>query len=363
MLFDPLKPFNSIPLLPPDIKLETNKVLEQLAASHWYLAELKRNSQTIAEKSVLINTFAFREAKTSSAIENIITTYNELFMSDLFPDQIESPAANAVNRYAKALIQGFNLIKKDKLLTGNKIIEIQKVLQDNDTGVRKIPATVLKNSKTGDTIFTPPDDPGAITEAFGNLEKYINNKEFHKVDPLIKMAVIHYQFETIHPFFDGNGRTGRIINVLYLILNNLLDFPVISLSRYFIEKKADYYRLLNEVRTRDNLENWIMFILKAVQFTAEDSISFITEIKALMNEFKFKIWNELPKIYSQDLLYLLFKHPYINIEIGLNDLRMSRLTVTNYLNELTETGLLTRNKLGRSLYYVNKPLLELFERN
>ncbi|MCA0389005.1 MAG: Fic family protein [Bacteroidetes bacterium] len=362
MFFDPTKPFNSIPLLPPDFELETEKVLEQLDISHRYLAELKINSRTIANNSVLLNTLALREAKSSSAIENIFTVYDELYKYDLFSDQVESPASNQVLRYSKALIYGYNLIKKDKKLSISKILSIKQILEDNDAEVRKVPGTVLKNIRTGETAYTPPDDPNVILNALRNLEKYINDQDFQNVDPLIKMAVIHYQFEAIQPFYDDNWRTGRIINVLYLVMNNLLDMPVICLSNYFMEKKSDYYRLLNEVRTRNNWENWIIFILKAVQYTAEDGIALIMEIKELMNEFKFKIWNELPKIYSQDLLYLLFRHPYINIDIGMNDLGVSRLTVTKYLNELTEKGLLKKNKLGRNLYYVNKPLFDLFVR-
>jgi len=360
MFFDPTKPFNSIPLLPPEFELETKEVLKQLAVSHRYLAELKGIAQTIPNRTILISTLALQEAKNSSAIENIITTHDELYKSDLFSDQFESPASKAVHRYSKALIHGYNLVKDDKILSLNKILAIQQILEDNDAGIRKLPGTVLKNTRTGVTTYTPPDNPDVILNALGNLERYINDPDIHKVDPLIKMAVIHYQFEAIHPFFDGNGRTGRIINVLYLVLNNLLEMPVLYLSRYIIENKADYYRLLNEVRTKNNWEEWILYMLTAVQVTAEDSIILIKEIKALISEYKFKMRGELPKIYSQDLLNLLFRHPYTKIEFVMNDLGVSRITATKYLNELTEKGLLTKNKLGRNIYYVNKPLFDLF---
>lgn len=360
MLFDPVKPFNSIPLLPPEFDLETKVILKQLAVAHRYLAELKGIAQTIPDRSILIRTLALQEAKDSSAIENIITTHDELYKSDLFADQFESPAAKEVHRYAKALVQGFNLIKDDKLLTVNRIIEIQKVLEDNDAGVRKIPGTVLKNTKTGETIYTPPDDPRVIIEALSNLEKYINDDEFHKVDPLIKMAVIHYQFETIHPFFDGNGRTGRIINVLYLVLNHLLEMPVLYLSRYIIENKPEYYELLNEVRTKNSWEAWVLFFLFGVSITSMKSIVLIKSMKALMREYETKIGNELPKIYSQDLLNLLFGHPYTKIEYVMNDLKVTRITATKYLNQLTDIGLLTKHKLGRNIYFVNDSLFDLF---
>lgn len=362
MLFDSVKPFNSMPLLPPEFELETKIVLKQLSVSHRHLAELKGIAQTIPNRAILISTLALQEAKDSSAIENIITTHDQLYKSDLFADQYESPAAKEVHRYARALVQGFNLIKDDKLLTVNRIIEIQKFLEDNDAGIRKIPGTVLKNSRTGETIYTPPDDPSVIIEALNNLEKYINDEEFHKVDLLIKMAVIHYQFETIHPFFDGNGRTGRIINVLYLVLHNLLEMPILYPSRFIIENKADYYRLINEVRTKNNWGEWVLFFLFGIQITAIDSIKLILEIKMLMSEYKIKIRSELPKIYSQDLLNLLFKHPYTKIEYVMNDLKVTRITATKYLNQLTDNGLLTKHKPGRNLYYVNEPLLELLGR-
>jgi Fic family protein len=360
MLFDPAKPFNSMPLLPPEFDLETKVILKQLIVAHKNLAELKGIVQTIPDRSILIRTLALQEAKDSSAIENIITTHDELYKSNLFADEIDSPAAKEVSRYAKALVQGFNLIKDDKLLTVNRITEIQKVLEDNDAGIRRIPGTVLKNTKTGETIYTPPDDPRVIFDALSNLAKYINDDEFHKVDPLIKMAVIHYQFETIHPFFDGNGRTGRIMNVLYLVANDLLEMPVLYLSRFIIEYKADYYRLINEVRTKNNWEEWVLFILFAVQITAIDSIKLILKIKILMSEYKTKIRSELPKIYSQELLNLLFRHPYTKIEYVMNDLKVTRITATKYLNQLTDNGLLTKHKLGRNIYFVNDALFDLF---
>jgi Fic family protein len=360
MSINPENPFNSIPHLPPEFDLETKSVLKQLAVSHRYLAELKGIAQTIPNRSILINTLTLQEAKESSAIENIITTHDELYKSDLFADQIENPAAKEVHRYAKALTQGFNLILEDKLLTVNRIVEIQKVLEDNDAGIRKLPGTILKSTKTGETIYTPPDDPRVVVEALSNLEKYINDEEFHKVDPLIKMAVIHYQFESIHPFYDGNGRTGRIINVLYLVLNNLLETPVLYLSRFIIENKSDYYRLLNEVRTKNNWEEWVMFFLNGVQITAINSINLIKEIKWLMSEYKTKIRSELPKIYSKDLLNLLFRHPYTKIDFVIRVLKVTRITATKYLNELTEKGLLTKHKLGRNIYFVNDRLFELF---
>jgi Fic family protein len=354
------KPYNELPLLPPNFDLETKVVLKQLVLSHRYLAELKGVVPTIPNKSILINTLVLQEAKDSSEIENIITTHDELYKSDLFSDYFESPASKEVHRYAQALKEGHQLISQDKMLSLNKILEIQKVLEGNDAGVRKLSGTILKNERSGEIIYTPPDDPLIMNKLLSNLEKYINQDELHSLDPLIKMAVIHYQFESIHPFYDRNGRTGRIIMVLYLVMAQLLDIPVLYLSRYIIANKSDYYRLLQEVRTKNNWEEWILFILKAVEKTSIQSINMINSMRELMLKCKHQIMTELPKIYSQDLLNNLFKHPYTKIEYVINDLKISRITATKYLNQLSEHGLLEKMKLGRNIYFVNKPLFDIF---
>lgn len=360
MNFDPLKPFNRIPMLPPEVDIETREVMRQLSNSSRFLAELKGIAKTIPNRSILISTLVLQEAKDSSEIENIVTTHDELYKSEIFVEQVKNPAIKEVRRYVSALVQGYELIKDDKLLTMNRIIEIQKVLEDNDAGIRRVTGTNLKNTKTDEVIYTPPDDPLVIDNALSNLEKYVNNPDMHDLNPLIKMAVIHYQFETIHPFYDGNGRTGRIMNVLYLVINDLLEMPVLYLSRFIVENKAEYYRLLNEVRINDSWEEWILFMLKAVEITSKQSIELVKSIGQLMANFKKKIRDELPRIYSQDLLNLIFKYPYTKIDHVVKTLGVTRITASKYLEELTNKGLLIKHKIGKQNYYINDQLMGIF---
>ena len=234
-------------------------------------------------------------------------------------------------------------------------------MEQNDAGFRKVPGTALINQTTGETVFTPPQDYDSIVELMDNLVKYLNDDKLYDVDPLVKMAIFHHQFETIHPFYDGNGRTGRIINILYLVLSGLLDLPILYLSRFIIKNKNDYYRLLQEVRLNNNWEEWIIFILEGIEQTAKDTIVLIEEIKNLMQRYKHGIRNDLPKLYSQDLLNNLFRHPYTKIEFVMNDLQVSRLTAVKYLEQLVSKNYLIKEKIGRSNYYINEPLFSLFK--
>ncbi|MBC7759504.1 MAG: Fic family protein, partial [Phormidesmis sp. FL-bin-119] len=248
--------------LPLAIELETVKVLKALPAAHAALAELKGIASTIPNQSILINTLGLQEAKDSSAIENIITTHDDLYKSELNLDAFKSLEAKEVQNYILALKKGFELIKKDGLLTNRTIIEVQETLEDNNAGFRKLPGTALKNAATGAVVYTPPQDYEEINQLMSNLEKYINDSEMQDCDPLIKMAMIHFQFESIHPFYDGNGRTGRIINILYLILEGLQNLPILYLSNYIIKHKADYYRLLQKIRDENLCEEWLLFMIK-----------------------------------------------------------------------------------------------------
>lgn len=248
--------------LPPKVELETIKILKKLSSAHRYLAELKGVASTIPNENILINTLALQEAKDSSAIENIITTHDELYKAQLFEDLILNASTKEVSRYADALKHGFTLIRKQKIITQNHILTIQSIIEQNDAGYRKLPGTALKNEATGEIIYTPPQDHETIVKLMDNLEEFINNDELSDVDPLTKMAVIHYQFESIHPFYDGNGRTGRILNILYLIQKDLLDLPILYLSRYVILNKSDYYRLLQEVRIKEIGKSGFYIFLK-----------------------------------------------------------------------------------------------------
>ena len=344
--------------LPLNVDLETKKVLKALPSAHAALAELKGVALTIPNQNILINTLGLQEAKDSSAIENIITTHDDLYKSELNLTAIKSTQAKEVQNYISALKKGFELISNTGLLTNNSIIQIQEVLEDNKAGFRKLQGTALKNAATGETIYTPPQDYEEIMGLMANLERYINDSEMQDCDPLIKMAIIHFQFESIHPFYDGNGRTGRIINILYLILEKLQSLPILYLSNYIIKNKPDYYRLLQKVREENLWEEWMLFIINGVEQTAKEMIELIIQIKELMLNYKHRL-RENYKFYSQDLLNNLFKHPYTKIEFVVNDLGVSRLTAANYLNKLADDKMLRKEKLGTGNYYINEALFNL----
>ena len=347
--------------LPVEKDIETKKILKKLSTAHRALAELKGVATSIPNESILINTLGLQEAKDSSAIENIITTHDDLYKAELNANEIKSINTKEVHNYIEALKKGFGLISKNKLITNTIIVEIQSMLENNNAGFRKVPGTTLKNSSTGETIYTPPQDISEINDLMANLGVFINDNEFSELDPLIKMGIIHYQFESIHPFYDGNGRTGRIINVLYLVTQDLLNLPILYLSKYIISKKGEYYKLLQEVRDKDEWENWILFMLEAVEETSKDTILVIEKIKNLFLEYKHRIRNDY-KFYSQDLLNNLFKHPYTKIEFLEQDLGVSRITAATYLNKLADDGLLRKEKLGTANYYVNYRLFEILSK-
>lgn len=344
--------------LPLNIDFETKKVLKALPAAHAALAELKGVSATIPNQNILINTLGLQEAKDSSAIENIITTHDDLYKSGLELNTYRSQYAKEVQNYISALKKGYELVSGTGLLTNNNIIQIQAVLEENQAGFRKLPGTALKNASTGETIYTPPQNYDEIMRLMANLEQYINDSSIQDCDPLIKMAVIHFQFESIHPFYDGNGRTGRIINILYLIMQKLQSLPVLYLSNYIIKNKQDYYRLLQEVREKDSWEEWLLFMIKGVEQTARETIELIIKIRELMLDYKHRLRDNY-KFYSQDLLNNLFKHPYTKIEFIVNDLGVSRLTAANYLNKLANDKMLRKEKLGTGNYYINTELFNL----
>lgn len=344
--------------LPLNIDFETKKVLKALPAAHAALAELKGVSATIPNQNILINTLGLQEAKDSSAIENIITTHDDLYKSGLELNTYRSQYAKEVQNYISALKKGYELVSGTGLLTNNNIIQIQAVLEENQAGFRKLPGTALKNASTGETIYTPPQNYDEIMRLMTNLEQYINDSSIQDCDPLIKMAVIHFQFERIHPFYDGNGRTGRIINILYLIMQKLQSLPVLYLSNYIIKNKQDYYRLLQEVREKDSWEEWLLFMIKGVEQTARETIELIIKIRELMLDYKHRLRDNY-KFYSQDLLNNLFKHPYTKIEFIVNDLGVSRLTAANYLNKLADDKMLRKEKLGTGNYYINTELFNL----
>jgi len=338
--------------------IETKKILKKLASAHRALAELKGIVSSIPNENILINTLGLQEAKDSSAIENIITTHDDIFKAELNLEGFKSLNAKEVQNYISALKKGFGLITKNKILTNNDIIAIQSELEKNNAGFRKVPGTALKNSTTGEIVYTPPQDYDTILDLMTNLEQYINDERMSEFDTLVKMAIIHYQFESIHPFYDGNGRTGRIINVLYLVMNDLLNLPILYLSRYIIEHKVVYYKLLQEVRETDNWENWVLYLLDGIEQIAKETIVLIGKIRDLIYEYKNLLRNNY-KFYSQDLLNNLFKHPYTKIEFIENDLGVSRITASKYLNQLAKDKVLKKEKLGTGNYYINEKLIKI----
>ena len=352
----------SINAIPNHATLETRRILKLLPSVHSALAELKGVAASIPSQSILINTLAVQEARDSSAIENIITTQDELFRASLNLKSTDDLAAKEVQNYNRALQKGYDLVRSRGLITNRTILEIQEELEKNKAGFRRLPGTELKNAVTGQTIYTPPQDYDSIVSLMGDLQEYINNDEINDYDPLVKMAVIHYQFESIHPFYDGNGRTGRILNILYLIQRGLLTLPILYHSSYIIKHKADYYRLFQEVREQNLWDNWIEFMVRGVGETARNSITKIQGIKEEMRRTKAEI-RAKHRFYSQDLLNNLFQHPYTKIDFVVRDLRVSRLTAANYLNTLAEDGIIRKEKLGKSNYYVNDRLMTILSKN
>lgn len=354
-----------MPLLPLPIKqdLETKAVLKKLAMAHRQLAELKGIITSIPNQAILLETLTLREARESSAIENIISTFDEVYQSNLFSNIFASPAAKEVHQYAAALKKGFELVKQHQLLTNNHILQIQEVVEQNKAGFRKLPGTKLMNDKTGEVVYTPPQDYDTILSLMNNLETFINDDAMMDADPLVKMAIIHHQFESIHPFYDGNGRTGRIINILYLVQKGLLHLPVLYLSQYIIKHKSDYYSLLQEVRDKGKWGEWILFMLDGVEKTAAASVTLISSIKELMQQYKQQIRTNHPKLYSQDLLNNLFKYPYTKIEFLQKDLQISRSTAIRYLDTLVKAGILTKHKVGRDNFFLNAKLFGLLAGN
>ena len=347
-------------LLPPKSELETCRVLKQLSRSHRALAELKGYADTIPNKNVLINAITINEAKDSSEIENIITTHDELYKA-MSQSSYNNPSAKEVVNYRTALWHGYGLIKDRGILTMNMIIDIQQMIEKNRAGIRKLPGTVLKNEQTGETVYTPPAGEQEIIRLMSNLESYINN-DYDGVDSLIKLAVIHYQFESIHPFYDGNGRTGRVINVLYLVLKELLDSPVLYLSKYIIRNKTAYYRLLQEVRISEKWEEWILYILTGIEETSEETLQLVKEINRELQNTAEEIKLKLPKIYSRELIDLLFYEFYTRITYIENGLGVSRKTAAAYLSVLEEAGFLSSEKIGKDRIFINKRLFDVVKR-
>lgn len=344
-----LLPFN-------DYDLKTPRILESLNEASRSLAELKGFANSIPNQYILINAITINEAKDSSEIENIVTTHDSIYKV-LTESGFKDESAKEVVDYRSAIWRGYEIIKEKEFISTNILVELQGMIEHNKAGIRKNPGTKLINSKSGKVIYTPPQDEKEIRDLLKNLEDYINEND--DVDPLIKMALIHYQFESIHPFYDGNGRTGRILNVLYLVLNNLLDSPILYLSNYINKNKDEYYRLFTEFRENSNYEDWIIYILKGIEETSKNTIELIKLIQEEMEAYKEDFITKLPKIYSEELLDSLFYEVYTRINYIEERCHVTRQTAATYLNSLVEAGLLEFEKIGRESIYKNTRLINL----
>ena len=355
-------PYRILDKLPPKReKVETFKILRETNKATAALAELKGIANTIPNQLMLINAIVLQEAKGSSEIENIITTQDELYKALTVNQSNFSPQTKEVVNYRKAIFQGFDLIKNQGFLKVNDIIDIQHGLIGNNAGIRSTPGTVLKNDTTGEVVYTPPQDKREIQDLLSNFIAYFN-QEKSEISPLINLAILHHQFESIHPFYDGNGRTGRILNILYLILNDLIDIPILYLSSYIIDNKQDYYRLLNQTNRLGEWEDWILFMLKAAEITSIQTIEKINTIRNLLDQTIEKVKVDASKIYKKELVELLFEQPYSKIEFVVNQLGVERKAASRYLKELEKIGILESQKVGRETLYINKDLIEILKK-
>ncbi|MFO7955899.1 MAG: Fic family protein [Candidatus Brocadiia bacterium] len=351
------KPYNQLPPLPPDADLETKPVLKQCVSANRALAELKGAGDLIPNQAVLINTIPLREAQGSSEVENIVTTSDLLFRAAVSKDADVDPATKEVLRYRTALRHGCDLLDERPLST-NLLCEVCSVLLDRPVDVRTTPGTQLANPFNGKVVYTPPVGEQLIRDKLANLEEFIHTED--DLDPLVRMAVVHYQFEAIHPFPDGNGRTGRILNILYLIAEGLLHIPVLYLSRHIIEHKSDYYTLLRRVTEDNAWEPWIQFMLTAVEETASWTCEKIFAIRDLMEQTVERCRTELPDhVYSKELVEIVFTQPYCKIAFVVDAGIAKRQTASQYLQELEEIGVLESEKIGRERIFTNPRLLSL----
>lgn len=346
---------------PPTSISRSDALMKQLIMAHRRLAELKGVAPQLPNQDILLNTLALQEAKDSSAIENIITSHDELFKQELDYPQFHNAAAKEVVRYSEALKLGFERISAKGSLTLDDLVAIQAVLVVGEPGpgIRTRPGTRVVNSLTREVVYEPPQDHDQIVELLEVLIAYFNEPRFEEYDPLERMALIHYQFEKIHPFYDGNGRTGRILNLLYLVQHGLIDLPILYLSRYIVREKSTYLIHLRSDEEQDHWEDWMIFLLRGIEDTSTETIITIQRLRELMSDYQILIRQQLPKIYSLDLVNTLFKHPYVKIDFVIRDLAVSRPTAANYLEVLTDAGFLQKKKIWRSSYYINQPLFNL----
>jgi Fic family protein len=358
LMFNKEKPYNDLPLLPPKAELETKTILKNAIDANRALSELKGIVNTIPNQSILINTLPVQEARSSSEIENVITTDDKLYEAMASSANNYDPQTKEVLRYREALWEGYNQLREREIITTNLFIRIYQLIKETDAGIRVTPGTKISNSK-GEVIYTPPEGEDIIREKLANLEKFIHAED--ELDDLIKLALIHYQFESIHPFTDGNGRTGRIINALYLILKKRLEIPILYLSKFIIENKNQYYELLRGVTEKNNWEEWVVYILTAVTETAKYTSGKILQMKELFDKTSEEAKIKLPsRVYSKELIELIFSQPYCKTEFVVEAGIAKRQTAADYLRELEKAGFLKSRKVGKEVLYLNTRLNKVF---
>jgi len=361
MKYNASKPHNSLPQLPPKVELETKDVLKASILANRALAKLDGSIKQLPNPTVLIDTIGLQEAKASSEIENIITTHDELYQSAVADRKVEDRATKEVLFYKEALWYGYEQVKKRGIITSNLFIKLVQLIKQNQAGIRTLPGTQIKNDRTGEVVYTPPEGETIIRDKLKDLEQFINIPD-DGLDPLIKMALIHYQFEAIHPFADGNGRTGRILNIIYLAQEGLISLPVLYLSRYIIEHKAEYYRKLREVTEKEAWHEWILYMVKAIESTSVITLSKIESITEAINLTGKNIESKIPKIYSKDLVELLFQRPYCKRQF-IEDAGIAKLkTAGTYLAELERIGILKSVQVGKEKLYLNDKLLSILKK-
>jgi Fic family protein len=357
MTFEKDKPYNALPLLPPDTELETRQVLRKAVSANRALAELKGIANIIPNPAILINAITLQEARSSSEIENVLTTNDRLFEAFSSAKGAIDPQTKEVLRYREAMWAGFHTLRKRPVFSTNFFVGIYQTIKQTNAGIRNTPGTIISDNR-GNTLYTPPEGENLIRDKLQNLEDFIHNDD--SLDPLIKLAVTHYQFEAIHPFTDGNGRTGRILNVLFLVYKGLLDLPILYLSQYIIKEKTRYYNLLRKVTKENDWEGWILFMLTAVEKTSESTVRKIAQINGLLTDTIEYCKQNLPSyMYSKEMVELLFEQPYCKVRFLVDRGIAKRQRASIYLKTLQEIGLVRMKKVGKENLYLNVKLYEL----
>lgn len=358
-MFDRDKPYNDLPFLPPISELETKATLKRAIAASRAIADLRGMSKRVPNPRMMIDAIVLQEAKMSSEIENIVTTSDELYRAAADMDGMLDGHTKEVLRYRQAIWYGYEEVA-NRPLTTKMFVEIAQIIKQIDIDVRKTTGTKLSGAN-GEIIYTPPEGEQIIRDKLANLEKFIHdNKE---IDPLIRLSAMHYQFEAIHPFVDGNGRTGRIVNILFLVEQGLLDMPVLFLSKYILENKSAYYEGLRSVTEEGKWEEWVLYMLEGIEITAKRTCAQIEQILALMDEVKNTINDKAKKIYSKELLETVFMHPYCKIKFLEKSGIAKRQTASEYLKNLADTGVLRAQKIGREIYYINDALIKILAKS